>query len=94
MGIGLQEFREDYLREMYSIRGDLDLLNLSRNTTEVKYYSAWIDESLLEPRIAIIPDQYPHPINIPTRSISPKESPKETIQSSKERVLNKVENFF
>lgn len=58
MGIGSQEFDANNLRDMNAIRGDLNLLDLTRNTTRVNHYSAWVDSSLLKPCINIIPHQY------------------------------------
>lgn len=38
-----------------SIRGDLDLINISQSSTEIKYYSAWVDSKLLTPYLTLIP---------------------------------------
>ena len=41
--------------EIYTMRGDLDLIKLTKTSTNVKYYSGWVDDSLLQPYITIIP---------------------------------------
>lgn len=46
-------------RELYAIRGNLDLIKATKDSTSVKYYSGWVDDSLLEPYITIIPAQKP-----------------------------------
>jgi hypothetical protein len=42
-----------------AIRGDLDLLSLSGKSTSVKYYSGWVDETLLQPYLAVVPQERP-----------------------------------
>ncbi|MEC4990615.1 MAG: hypothetical protein SAJ37_17935 [Oscillatoria sp. PMC 1068.18] len=40
-----------------TIRADLEILELTKNTTEVKYYSGWVDEELLTPYLSVIPQE-------------------------------------
>lgn len=40
---------------IYAIRGDLELVNISPKSTTVKYYSAWVDENLLKPYLTVLP---------------------------------------
>jgi len=42
-----------------ALRGDLELLNLSRNSTTVKYYSGWVDDALLKPYLSVVPQERP-----------------------------------
>ena len=42
-----------------AMRGDLDLLSLSGKSTSVKYYSGWVDEALLQPYLAVVPQERP-----------------------------------
>ncbi len=44
-----------YPLNLAAIRGDLDLINLTDSTTEIKYYSAWVDSKLLTPYLTLIP---------------------------------------
>ena len=53
-GISTWNMPQQQRPEIYAMRGDLDLLKLTKNTTEVKYYSAWIDDNLLNPYLTII----------------------------------------
>ncbi|HEY9298036.1 MAG TPA: hypothetical protein VIQ31_17075, partial [Phormidium sp.] len=41
-----------------AMRGDLELVNLSKNSTSVKYYSGWVDDALINPYPTVVP-QYP-----------------------------------
>ncbi|MBZ8178917.1 hypothetical protein [Oscillatoria salina] len=40
-----------------TIRGDLEILELTENTTEVKYYSGWVEDELLSPYLTVVPQQ-------------------------------------
>ncbi|MDJ0597613.1 MAG: hypothetical protein QNJ37_02035 [Crocosphaera sp.] len=46
--------------EIYTMRGELDLIKLTKNSTTVKYYSGWVDDSLLDPYITIVPRKKPN----------------------------------
>lgn len=41
--------------EIYALRGNLELIKLTKTSTSVKYYSGWVDDSLLEPYLTILP---------------------------------------
>ena len=58
MGIG-SEPTQDYIYDHNAIRGDLELLELTENTTKVKYYSAWVEDSLLQPYLTLVPHDIP-----------------------------------
>ncbi len=45
--------------EIYAIRGDLELINLTKNSTSVKYYSGWVNDNLLDPYLTILPRKQP-----------------------------------
>ncbi len=53
-GIGSEPNR-DYIFDHNALRGDLELLELTENTTKVKYYSAWVEDSLLQPYLTLVP---------------------------------------
>ena len=53
-----------------AMRGDLDLLSLSRKSTSVKYYSGWVDEALLQPYPTVVPQE---------RSTNPQPNPLDAI---------------
>ncbi len=55
MGIISWENTDNYRPDLYAIRGDLDLLNLSKNSTTIKHYSAWANANLLTPYLTVIP---------------------------------------
>ncbi|NES83720.1 MAG: hypothetical protein F6K10_21185, partial [Moorea sp. SIO2B7] len=57
--LGISPQRVDYNKphDIHAMRGELDLLNLSKDSTEVKYYSGWVDDELLKPYLTIIPTQ-------------------------------------
>ncbi len=58
-GISSWKNPEKQRPEIYAIRGDLELINLTKNSTDVKYYSGWVDDNLLEPYLTIVPRQQP-----------------------------------
>ncbi|WP_009546589.1 hypothetical protein [Crocosphaera subtropica] len=45
--------------EIYAIRGDLDLIELTKDSTSVKYYSGWVDDDVLQPYLMIVPTEKP-----------------------------------
>jgi hypothetical protein len=55
-GIGPNRYQGGVINSN-AIRGDLDLLSLSRNSTSVKYYSGWVDEALLKPYPTVVPQK-------------------------------------
>jgi hypothetical protein len=57
MGIGSQQTNDDYIFDLNAVRGDLELLELTKDKTKVKYYSAWAEDSLLQPYLTIVPHQ-------------------------------------
>ncbi|EAZ91984.1 hypothetical protein [Crocosphaera chwakensis] len=56
-GISSWKNPEKQRPEIYAIRGDLDLINLTKNSTNVKYYSGWVEDSLLDPYLTIVPTE-------------------------------------
>ena len=58
-GISTWNNPEKQRPEIYTIRGDLDLINLTKNATNVQYYSGWVDDSSLDPYLTIIPTEIP-----------------------------------
>ena len=57
-GIG-SEPNTDYIFDHKALRGDLELLELTENTTEVNYYSAWVEDTSLQPYLTLIPHNIP-----------------------------------
>ena len=55
MGIGSNEPDNDYIFDHNAIRGDLELLKLTEDASEVKHYSAWVEETSIQPYLTIIP---------------------------------------
>ncbi|MBE9126074.1 MULTISPECIES: hypothetical protein [unclassified Coleofasciculus] len=43
--------------DVNAIRGDLELLELTENSTSVKHYSGWVEENALEPYLTVVPQQ-------------------------------------
>ncbi|BCL36393.1 hypothetical protein [Nostoc sp. MS1] len=58
-GIGSGQLRPDAPINWYTMRGDLELLNLSAKSTDIKYYSGWIDDAKIKPYLTVIPQQRP-----------------------------------
>ncbi len=58
-GISAWKDTEKQRPEIYAIRGDLNLIKLTKNSTRVKYYSGWVDDSLLDPYLTLVPTQKP-----------------------------------
>lgn len=68
IGIGSDEFGADGIRSSNTIRGDFDLLNLTRKSTSVRYYSGWVDEDKINLSLTVVPHELPenpqpNPIN-------------------------------
>ncbi len=55
-GIGSNRY-EGQVNNWNAIRGDFDLLNLSRKSISIKHYSGWVDESLLKPYPTVLPQE-------------------------------------
>ena len=55
VGISSGQPNDDYIYDMNALRGDLELLELTKDTTKVKHYSAWVEDSLLQPYLTIVP---------------------------------------
>ncbi|MDB9526237.1 hypothetical protein PN498_09585 [Oscillatoria sp. CS-180] len=58
-GIGPPRENSAPFIDWHAIRGDLELLELSAETTRVRYYSGWVDDTLLTPLPAVV--ERPHP---------------------------------
>lgn len=55
-GISSGQPNDDYIFDTKALRGDLELLELTKDTTKVKYYSAWVEDDLLQPYLTIVPE--------------------------------------
>lgn len=53
-GIGPSDY-ENYISNWHTMRGDFQLLELTPETTEIEHYSAWIDETEVEPWVTVTP---------------------------------------
>lgn len=58
-GIGSNRTEPNRPPNSNTIRGDLELLNLSQKSTSVKYYSGWIDEANIQLYLTTVPQDYP-----------------------------------
>ncbi len=56
-GISTWEMVAKQRPEIYTLRGNIDLIKLTKTSTSVNYYSGWVDDSLLQPYLTIIPVQ-------------------------------------
>ncbi|MDJ0660225.1 MAG: hypothetical protein QNJ42_12155 [Crocosphaera sp.] len=56
-GISSWKHPDKQRSEIYALRGNLDLIKLTKNSTSVQYYSGWVDDSLLDPYLTIIPTE-------------------------------------
>ena len=55
IGINSGRPNDDFIFDTKALRGDLELLELTKNTTKVQYYSAWVEDNLLQPYLTIVP---------------------------------------
>ncbi|MBH8565513.1 hypothetical protein I8748_25620 [Nostoc sp. CENA67] len=58
-GIGSGQISPDAPIDWNSMRGDLELLQLSAKSTSVKYYSGWVDAAKLQPYLTVVPQERP-----------------------------------
>lgn len=56
-GIGSDELDPNTGRNLNALRGDFDLLNLSKTSTSVKYYSGWVDEDKVNLSLTVVPHE-------------------------------------
>lgn len=52
-GIGPDEY-ENYIIDWKTMRGEFELVNLTQDSTEITYYSAWIDGANIEPWVTVM----------------------------------------
>ncbi|GAX38596.1 hypothetical protein [Nodularia sp. NIES-3585] len=75
-GVGSGEFSPDAPMSWDAMRGDLELLELSTQSTRLKYYSGWVDETKLQPYLTVVPQELPpnpkpNPLAAKVKQISP-----------------------
>ncbi len=75
-GVGSGEFSPDAPMNWNAMRGDLELLELSSESTRLKYYSGWVDETKLQPYLTVVPQELPpnpkpNPLAAKVKQISP-----------------------
>ena len=58
-GIGAESSSPGPVQDLSVIRGDLDLLDLSAEATQIKHYSGWVDDELLTPFPTVVERPYP-----------------------------------
>ncbi|MDJ0648804.1 MAG: hypothetical protein QNJ60_08865 [Xenococcaceae cyanobacterium MO_188.B19] len=56
IGISSGQPNDEYIFDMNTMRGDLEILELTKNTTKVNYYSAWVEDNLLQPYLTVVPE--------------------------------------
>lgn len=59
VGLSSGEYSGQQRPDTYAMRGDLELLDLTANSTDLRYYSGWVEESLVNPYLTIVPQQRP-----------------------------------
>ena len=74
-GIGSNRFEPNHPLNSNTIRGDFDLLNLSRKSTSVKYYSGWVDETKVQPYLTVVPQERsdilrPNPLEVIAKQLN------------------------
>jgi hypothetical protein len=75
-GIGSNEVQGNNRPETYALRGDLELLNLTQQSTRVKHYSGWVDDDNINLSLTVVPQErpenpQPNPLEASANSISP-----------------------
>jgi hypothetical protein len=69
-GIGSNRVEGNSPPNMNAIRGDLELVNISSQSTSVKYYSGWVNETKLNPYLVVLPQQRsPNPQPNPLKAL-------------------------
>jgi hypothetical protein len=58
-GIVADSLKYDNVINWNTIRGDLELISLSKDSTSIKYYSGWVDDALLKPYPTVVPQEQP-----------------------------------
>ncbi|ABA23127.1 conserved hypothetical protein [Trichormus variabilis ATCC 29413] len=58
-GIGSGQLQPEVPINWNTMRGDLELLDLSTKSTKVKYYSGWVDDTALKPYLTVISQTRP-----------------------------------
>jgi hypothetical protein len=58
-GISSDKIEPNGVRDSNTIRGEFDLLNLSRKSTSVRYYSGWVDEENVNLALTVVPHELP-----------------------------------
>ncbi|MEL7503830.1 MAG: hypothetical protein AAFN18_15325 [Cyanobacteria bacterium J06554_6] len=59
-GIGPSEW-QDFTVDWNTLRGDFDLLSLTNQETQVRYYSGWVEASVLSPYVVVVPSVWTEP---------------------------------
>ncbi|MGC1392793.1 MAG: hypothetical protein WA828_00835, partial [Coleofasciculaceae cyanobacterium] len=63
-GITSNQSLPNRLPDSFAIRGDLDLLSLSKTATSVKYYSGWIDDANIKLYLTTLPQERPDVVKV------------------------------
>lgn len=63
-GITSNQSLPNRLPNSLAIRGDLDLLSLSKTATSVKYYSGWIDDANIKLYLTTLPQERPDVVKV------------------------------
>ncbi|MBD2345587.1 hypothetical protein [Anabaena subtropica] len=58
-GISSSQLQPDIPTNWNVMRGDLELLNISAKSTNLKYYSGWVDDATLNPYLTVLPQIRP-----------------------------------
>ncbi|MBD2445805.1 hypothetical protein H6G76_01290 [Nostoc sp. FACHB-152] len=58
-GIGSGQLNPEVPINWNAMRGDLELVDISPNSTSIKYYSGWVDEAKLQPYLTVVPQTKP-----------------------------------
>lgn len=61
MGISINQggFDGNQKIDTSALRGDLELLEITEESTKLKYYSGWVEDSVLKPYVTVEPHQLP-----------------------------------
>jgi hypothetical protein len=76
LGIGPADY-SGYINDWKTLRGDLELLDLTATETRLRYYSGWVEADAIAPYVAIVPV---------TRPSAPETNPLDSIKASLEPV--------
>lgn len=71
VGISEQGYNTEGIQDTNVLRGDLKLLSLTAEKTQIEYFSGWVDDQLIQPYVVVLPaDKQPITTPSPIKAIA------------------------